>query len=88
MEAEAAPLLVELGLKEINLKHSWSPCKAYSGMYKSQQISVVTNGKWADASGEITVDNVGTTPAAIAAFVAITDLKPSLVINAGTAGGF
>ena len=34
------------------------------------------------------VDNVGTTPAALASYLAITSLQPDLIINAGTCGGF
>ena len=34
------------------------------------------------------VDNVGTTPAALATYLTVTTLKPDLVITAGTAGGF
>ena len=49
------------------------------------KISVCVNGKAVNAGG---VDNVGTTPAAVATFLMITELKPSIVINAGTAGGF
>jgi 5'-methylthioadenosine nucleosidase len=34
------------------------------------------------------VDNVGTVPAALTAYLAIQALKPDLVISLGTAGGF
>jgi nucleoside phosphorylase len=34
------------------------------------------------------VDNVGTVPAALTAYLAIQTLKPDLVISLGTAGGF
>ena len=34
------------------------------------------------------VDNVGTVPAAVAAYLAVQTVKPDLLINAGTAGGF
>jgi 5'-methylthioadenosine nucleosidase len=88
MEAEAAPLLAKLAIPEITFGDCFCPCKGYSGVYKGQRISVVTNGKCALSSDGNGVDNVGTTPAAIATYVAITQLKPTLVINAGTAGGF
>jgi len=89
MEAEASPLLAALELPETALDHPWAPCKAYSGVFKGMKVSVVTNGKWTSANaGEDPVDNVGTTPAAIAAFVAISQFQPTLIINAGTAGGF
>lgn len=35
-----------------------------------------------------TVDNVGTVPAAVAAYLAVQSFAPDLVVNAGTAGGF
>jgi 5'-methylthioadenosine nucleosidase len=88
MEAEASPLLKRLQLPEIALVGPpWQPFKAFSGVYEGTRMSVVTNGKWR-AGLEDSVDNVGTTPAALAAFAAISSLQPSLVINAGTAGGF
>lgn len=34
------------------------------------------------------VDNVGTIPAALAAYLAVQAFTPDLVISAGTAGGF
>ncbi len=34
------------------------------------------------------VDNVGTNSAVLTTFIAIQQLKPDLIINAGTAGGF
>jgi 5'-methylthioadenosine nucleosidase len=88
MEAEAAPLLQYLQLPEVaSPGPEWIPCKTYSGDYKNLRLTVVTNGKWVGKNNHV-VDNVGTTPAAIAAFAAISALKPNLVINAGTAGGF
>jgi nucleoside phosphorylase len=34
------------------------------------------------------VDSVGTVPASLVAYASIQALKPDLIINAGTAGGF
>ena len=34
------------------------------------------------------VDNVGTVPAAVTAYLAVHEFKPDLVISIGTAGGF
>ena len=34
------------------------------------------------------VDNVGTVPAAVTAYLAVHEFKPDLVISMGTAGGF
>lgn len=85
MEAEAKPLLDKLSLQKTELSHPWAPFDLYSGSHKGMRVSVCVNGKAIKAGG---VDNVGTTPAAVATFLAITELKPTLVINAGTAGGF
>jgi hypothetical protein len=60
------------------------PTKVHQGLYKTTLLSVVTNGK----CPRFGVDNVGTTPAAISATIAINELKPSIVISAGTSGGF
>lgn len=84
MEAEAEPLLKALNLQKINSDSEYSPFIIYSGSYKNFVVSVVTNGK----CNKFGVDNVGTTPAAIAAFSTINQLKPDIVINAGTAGGY
>jgi 5'-methylthioadenosine nucleosidase len=84
MEAEAAPLLEKLKLSIIPSTAKNSPCLLYSGSYKGCTVSVVTNGK----CSKFGVDNVGTVPAALTTFLAINQLSPDLVINAGTAGGF
>ena len=34
------------------------------------------------------VDNVGTVPAAVTAYLAVHEFKPDLMISVGTAGGF
>ena len=52
--------------------------------YKGLTVSVATNGK--DAT--YNVDNVGTNAAVLTTFIAIQQLKPDIIINAGTAGGF
>jgi 5'-methylthioadenosine nucleosidase len=56
----------------------------YQGQLNDIKVTVVTNGK----SSKFGVDNVGTIPATLAAYIAITTIQPDLVINAGTAGGF
>ena len=83
MEAEARPFLALMGLQPAGPLGA-APCELYQGIYSGCNVAVVTNGK-CSVNG---VDNVGTTPAALAAFVAINHFKPTLIINAGTAGGF
>lgn len=84
MEAEARPLIDELKLVKRPSFDPIIPLQCYSGKHRGMDLYVVTNGK-CDRFG---VDNVGTTPAAVVAHAAATHLKPDLIINAGTAGGF
>ena len=84
MEAEAAPLLKKLNLSVTPSASKNAPCIIYSGVYNDCTVSVVTNGK----CGTHGVDNVGTVPAALSTFLAVHQLNPDLIINAGTAGGF
>lgn len=56
----------------------------YSGGHDDVHFHVIVPGK----DGETGVDNVGTVPAAVATYAAIDKLKPDLLINAGTSGGF
>ena len=84
MEAEAAPLLKMLNLETVPSLSKSAPCIIHSGLYKGYTVSVVTNGK----CNKFGVDNVGTVPAALSTFLAIHQLSPDLIINAGTAGGF
>lgn len=57
MEAEATPLLDSLQLNKVSIKVPFAPFHMYQGIYKHQQITVVTNGK----DARFNVDNVGTT---------------------------
>lgn len=89
MEAEAMPFIEHLGLdqsKDFFPEHV--PFLAYSGVYNSDhKVTVVTNGK--DHIYGTGVDNVGTTPAGLATYLALDKIKDvDLLINAGTAGGF
>jgi 5'-methylthioadenosine nucleosidase len=60
-----------------------APCVTFSGKTDGLTVHVAWNGR----CGVHGVDNVGTVPAAIAAYLAIQAFKPDLVISAGTAGG-
>lgn len=84
MEAEAEPFRTRLGLEPVDNIVENSPCKLYSGTYKGASVTVAMNGKCPTFG----VDNVGTTPAALTTFLAINQVHPDIVINAGTAGGF
>lgn len=85
MEAEAKPFLDHLSLKLIEHDHKSLSLQLFQGVYKeNMKITVAVNGK----CNRFNVDNVGTTPAALSTYLAINHVKPDLIINAGTAGGF
>jgi len=91
MEAEAQPSVDKLGLKRDESLGLAPHCPAvgFSGTVVAEsgaslEVVLVCNGK----CKEFGVDNVGTVPAALTAFAAINAVKPDLVINAGTCGGF
>lgn len=89
MEAEASPFVKHLGLaEEDGFFPSEVPFLAFSGEHKSTKVTVITLGK--DAVYGTGVDNVGTVPASLATFLALSKLggKVDMVMNAGTCGGF
>jgi len=89
MEAEADPFVKHLSLEiDETFFPTTTPFLAFRGRYKNCDVTVVTNGK--DNVYGTGVDNVGTVPAAMAAYLALNKLegKADLLINAGTCGGF
>ena len=86
MEAEARPFITSQNLTTIPNSIGAAPCVIYSSGVNADgnTLSVVMNGK----CNQHSVDNVGTVPAALSTFLAINQLQPDLVINAGTCGGF
>ena len=93
MEAEAKPFVEHLGLTlEESFFPPHTPFIAYSGTHGKCKVTVVTNGK--DNVYNTGVDNVGTVPASLASFLALSKMttdnpdKEHLLINAGTCGGF
>ncbi|CAN0417545.1 unnamed protein product [Ectocarpus sp. 12 AP-2014] len=85
MEAEASPLIEHLGLVEDPDKFpAAAPSKCFSGSYQGAAINVVTNGK----CSRFGVDQIGTVAAGLSTWLSVEAIKPDLVINAGTAGGF
>lgn len=88
MEAEAMPLVHNFRLVEAPTHESTFPKGApwirYHGNYKGLHIDLVRPGKDTDFG----VDSVGTVSAALLTYASIQTLKPDLIINAGTAGGF
>jgi 5'-methylthioadenosine nucleosidase len=92
MEAEAAPFIKHLNLQQdTDFFHKKSPFQAFRGKHNSCNLTVITNGK--DTVHGTGVDNVGTTPAVLATWLALDKLDNGehtvdLLINAGTCGGF
>ncbi|MFS7899315.1 putative methylthioadenosine nucleosidase [Helianthus anomalus] len=60
------------------------PWIRYHGYYEDLHINVVYPGKDRDLG----INSVGTVPASLVTYASIQALKPDLLINAGTAGGF
>ena len=85
MEAESEPFIAALGLARDPAPFP-APCplEVFSGELHGMTVHVVRNGK-DPATG---VDNVGTNGATLAAWLVGSELKPDLIVNAGTAGGF
>ncbi|GBF91473.1 hypothetical protein Rsub_04213 [Raphidocelis subcapitata] len=87
MEAEAKPLIEHLGLKQDEPRAipAPAPCVTYSGAFNGETVRVV----WTGRDAEHGVDLVGTVPAALATYLALSAWPDTdLVISAGTAGGF
>ncbi len=74
MEAEASPLIARLGLTSDDtiFRNKVVPFLAFSGIFASIPVTVITNGK--DAIYGTAVDNCGTVPAALATHVALDQI--------------
>ncbi|CAD6245880.1 unnamed protein product [Miscanthus lutarioriparius] len=88
MQTEATPLVSKFKLVEAPAHESTFPKGApwvrYHGNYKGLHIDLVLPGK----DAVFGVDSVGTVSTALVTSFSIQTLKPDLIINAGTAGGF
>ncbi|XP_035822865.1 MTA/SAH nucleosidase isoform X1 [Zea mays] len=88
MQKEATPLVHKFNLVEAPAHQSTFPKGApwvwYHGSYKGLHIDLVLPGM----DAVLGVDSVGTVPVAVVTSFSIQTLKPDLIINAGTAGGF
>lgn len=81
MEAEAAPIRAALGLEGPGRQlHHRFPALLAAG----DRVAVATTG----LDPRFGVDSIATQPAAITALHAIEQYEPTLVVSAGTAGGF
>ncbi|XP_010066237.2 5'-methylthioadenosine nucleosidase isoform X1 [Eucalyptus grandis] len=86
MQAEALPVVDRFQLVEDqdSLFPKGVPWVRYHGTYKDLNINLISPGK--DPSSG--VDSIGTISASLVTYASIQALKPDLIINAGTAGGF
>lgn len=79
MTDEAQPVIERFRLQEMEFK---KPIRIFKNEENSLFLGI--NGK----CNIYDIDNVGTQAAAINAFAMVNDVKPDIIINAGTAGGF
>ncbi|KAJ0077200.1 hypothetical protein Patl1_36594 [Pistacia atlantica] len=86
MQAEAMPLVNKFDLKEDqnSVFPEGVPWVRYHGTYKDLHLNIIWPGK----DSTLGVDSVGTVSASLVTYASIQALKPDLIINAGTAGGF
>ncbi|PKA66239.1 5'-methylthioadenosine/S-adenosylhomocysteine nucleosidase 1 [Apostasia shenzhenica] len=87
MQTEAFPLVNKFQLSEDTERSLFPkgvPWVRYHGKYKNLSINLVWPGK----DVILGVDSVGTVSASLVTYASIQALKPDLIINAGTAGGF
>lgn len=84
MESEAKPFILRFGMKEIEKFFSPLPCRLfqYNDTTRNSILSVVTLGRQHER------DLVGCEAASVATLAAIERLKPDLIINSGTCGGW
>ncbi|KAJ0816438.1 putative methylthioadenosine nucleosidase [Helianthus annuus] len=86
MDSEALPIVQHFNLSpdDGSLYPLGVPWIRYHGYYKDLHINVIYPGKDRDLG----INSVGTVPASLVTYASIQALKPDLLINAGTAGGF
>ena len=85
MRDEAQPIIDSLAMLEANdALHPQLPMRCFQKTIGSLNLSILVSG--VDVRHD--VDNIGSEAATLMAYEAITQLKPDLLISAGTAGGF
>lgn len=82
MQAEAQPLIERYGLQNIEGYFGELPCELYQGIISGKELCIVLNGR------QHGCDLVGCEAATLATTLAISNLHPDLIINAGTCGAF
>lgn len=84
MRDEARPLIQKLSLTQKGFLHSAFDMVVYEGFFLNNPLKLVLNG----VCKQYGVDHIGTQVSTLSAHLAIELFKPSIIINAGTAGGF
>ncbi len=85
MEAEAVPVMRRLGCFGPSERLAPPlPAMVSRGSLGAASLALVTHGH----DARYRVDAIGTQPAAVTAWAACERIRPQLIINAGTAGGF
>lgn len=91
MQSEAQNLIDAFGLKPCVPRPCYEhlPLKFYCGMHRSNatdflEITITVPGK----DSRYQVDNIGTEPAAVAAFASVMEFHPDILVSVGTAGSF
>lgn len=86
MLQEAEKAVASLGLTaSTELSVAPLPCQFFTGVYKDLDITLVLNGECKRFPG---IQSVGTIPAALTTHAVLQLVKPDLLINPGTCGGF
>jgi nucleoside phosphorylase len=86
MKKEAAPIIDGLGLQPLHpARYDGLQFQFYQGcVHETLEVTLVIPG----LDPRFQMDAIGTEPAAVCAFAAITEFNPDLLLNAGTCGSF
>ncbi|HOP02852.1 MAG TPA: hypothetical protein PL017_05140 [Tenuifilaceae bacterium] len=84
MQQEANPIISALGLVYSGKISEQLPMLNYEGITNGVNVNLVTNG----ICPTYGIDLVASQPSILSTYVCVEKRKPSLIINAGTAGGF
>ncbi|MDX9771170.1 MAG: hypothetical protein RBT19_12470 [Tenuifilaceae bacterium] len=84
MHDEALPIIRKLGLKDMGYLSPNYTFEHYSGHFNGFQLNLIVNGK----CKVFKVDQIGTQASTLTTHLGIETFNPSVVLNAGTAGGF
>ena len=84
MQQEADPIISALGLVKTGELVAQLPMISYNALINGVEVYLVTNG----ICPTYGVDLVASQPSTLSTYLTIVNQKPSLIVNAGTAGGF